>query len=296
MFTNQHPFRISRASVSLVVTSLSLLLLAGCSTAASMGLPVSTSANHLMHAADKSREENRSRSSMPTELAKQVQQPHRLEVGDVLAVETNDFNSTIRLPGDQTVLPDGTIELGSFGTLMVAGKSVKEVERDVQEIITAKVAARKPTKGDKEILQASGVSDSGYGEANRYALPVDNSTTVRLVRQESALFYVLGEVNAPGAYPLLGNETVLDAILAAGGVSALANDHKIILTRPSENGEPLILPVCYQSIVQLGKANGNFQLRPGDRIYVPSLSLMEDLRQSLTIKKSRGCPYCGDGR
>ena len=43
---------------------------------------------------------------------------------------------------------------------------------------------------------------------------------------------MMGEVNAPGSYPIVGSETVLDALITAGGLSDRANDHKIILTRP----------------------------------------------------------------
>jgi polysaccharide export outer membrane protein len=106
--------------------------------------------------------------------------------------------------------------------------------------------------------------------------------------------YVLGEANAPGSYPLVGRETVLDAIIAAGGLTDRANEHKIILTRPASPDEPRkILPICYQQIVQLGDTSTNFQVQPGDRIYVPSLTILEDIRQSIQIKE-KSCPHCKD--
>ncbi len=117
---------------------------------------------------------------------------------------------------------------------------------------------------------------------------------MRLISNESSIVYVLGEVNAPGSYPLVGRETVLDSIIAAGGLTDRANEHKIILTRPASPHEPRkILPICYQQIVQLGDTSTNFQVQPGDRIYVPSLTILEDIRQSVQIKE-RSCPGCQD--
>jgi polysaccharide export outer membrane protein len=272
----------------------------GCSTAASLGLPVGAGSHRLMGAANARRESSGRTVNAPRELAMTVQRPHRIEAGDVMLIEPNDFNSVIRLPGDQTVLADGTIELGTYGTLSVAGLTVPDVQCDVQALISAKEATRQnrsPRTGG--IMQASarpgGVPDYGHGAFNGSgpSTTPDNSVSVRLVRQESTVFYVLGEVNAPGSYPLVGNETVLDAIIAAGGVTTLANEHKIILSRPAEPGQaPTILPICYQSIVQLGDTSANYQIYPGDRIYVPSLSLMEDVRQSLHVGSSKSCPHC----
>ena len=56
---------------------------------------------------------------------------------------------------------------------------------------------------------------------------------VRLVGRVSKVFYVLGEVNAPGAFPLSGRETVLDGIIAAGGITRQASTAKIVLSRPT---------------------------------------------------------------
>ena len=39
----------------------------------------------------------------------------------------------------------------------------------------------------------------------------------------------------------------------------------------------VVLPVCYRQIVQLGDTTTNYQLQPGDRIYVPSQGFCESL-------------------
>ena len=60
------------------------------------------------------------------------------------------------------------------------------------------------------------------------------------------------------------------AILAAGGLTDRASRRSIILSRPTHpDGCRVVLPVCYDEIVQLGDTTTNYQIAPGDRIFVP---------------------------
>lgn len=200
------------------------------------------------------------------ELDKQVSGPYIVEPGDVLLVQPSSLDSPARLPGDQPILADGTIQLGRYGRYQAAGKPVEIIEREINDLISREV------------------KDAG---------PI----LVRLVSRESKMFYVLGEVNAPGAYPLRGREAVLDAILAAGGLNSGASRRNIILTRPtSPDSCRVILPVRYNEIVQLGDTTTNYQIRAGDRIFVPSRSLYDDFLALVHLdeKEKRppqfGCP------
>jgi protein involved in polysaccharide export with SLBB domain len=183
-----------------------------------------------------------------------------VEPGDVLAVHPVEFDSPVRLAGDQPVLPDGTIDLGKYGRPVVAGKTVPVIESEVQELIKAKEKA---------------------------PIPI----TVRLINRASKVYYVLGEVNAPGAFPINGRETVLDAIIAAGGLTRRAAEKSIILTRPTPADScRVVLPVCYPQLVQLGDTTTNYQVGPGDRIFVPSKSMFDDLMSKCHDKN---CGVCG---
>tara|TARA_R110002073_G_scaffold108132_10_gene242962 strand:- start:3907 stop:4866 length:960 start_codon:yes stop_codon:yes gene_type:complete len=274
------------SAAAIVLLALPLLCCqSGCRTAASMGLPVSAGSHTLMSDVAEIREAVGHQGNVATELAKLTLPAHRVEAGDVLVIEPNDFDSPVRLSSDQTVQQDGTIELGSYGRMQVAGMSVEEIQRQVQGL----VAHHETQKRQTRIALASHRGDADENELDT----IDYGVTVRLVNKESGLFYVMGEVNAPGSYPLVGHETVLDAIIAAGGLSDRCNDHKIILTRPQLPGQPrLILPVCYQQILQLGDVATNYQLMPGDRIYVPSMTLWEDVKQSVRWNGDKSCPQC----
>src|SRR5262249_52945496 len=104
------------------------------------------------------------------ELDKSPALPYIVEPGDVLLVQPSSLDSPVRLPGDQPVLPDGTIQLGKYGRLGVAGKTIEQIEVEVNALIKSK-------------------------EEDKNVGPI----LVRLVTRDSKVFYVLGEVNAPGA-------------------------------------------------------------------------------------------------
>jgi protein involved in polysaccharide export with SLBB domain len=209
---------------------------------------------------------------VPRELDKSVLATYVVEPGDVLLVQPVNLDSPAHFPSDQTILPDGKIDLGQYGRLLVAGKPIEAVEAQVQ----AAVVAKTPNAGQ---------------------------INVRIVGRNSKIFYVLGQVNSPGAFPLQGRETVLDGIVAAGGLNSRGSRNNIILSRPTmPDGCRIVLPVCYRQIVQLGDTTTNYQLQPGDRIYVPALSFCdgifgEDMTQrkecSPCKKCQQACPWPG---
>jgi polysaccharide biosynthesis/export protein len=193
------------------------------------------------------------------ELAKELLPTHLIQLGDTLVVQPIEFDSPVRLPPDQVVQPDGTIDLGKYGRPLVAGRTLPQVEVQVRELIASQ---------DK---QAGGF-------------------TVRLVGRPGSVYYVFGEVNAPGSFPVSGRETVLDGIVAAGGLTKKASGENIILSRPSlPGGCRMVYPVCWPQIVQLGDTSTNYQLLPGDRIFVPSKGTRESLFSS---RSQQICPAC----
>lgn len=202
---------------------------------------------------------------IPRELEKTVAGPYVVEPSDVLVVYPASLDSPIRLPGDQPVLPDGTINLGRYGRMMVAGKTLEQIEREVN------------------VLLARDIKDTG-------------PMVVRIVSRESKVFYVQGEVNSPGAFPLRGREAVLDAIIAAGGLTNSANKRGIILSRPTAPDScRIVLPVRYNDIVQLGDTTTNYQIRCGDRVFVPSEGLWESLCRIFGKKDDCSGPQVGCG-
>ncbi len=67
---------------------------------------------------------------------------------------------------------------------------------------------------------------------------------------------------------MTGNDTVLDAIHYAGGLTELADRRKVRVIR-REDGEPKALPVDYPEITAGTDSSTNYHLLPGDRLVVP---------------------------
>lgn len=190
---------------------------------------------------------------VPRELAKELHPAYVVEPGDTLLVQPADLDSPVRLPPDQTVFADGTVDLGVYGRPVVAGKTVPLIEAEVKQVVNDRENAREKLK------EPIGI-------------------TVRLIGRNSKVYYILGEVNAPGAFPVNGTDTVLDGILRAGGVTRRAGEQNIVLSRPTPpDGCRVVLPVCLKSIEQLGDTSTNYQLQPGDRVFVPGRGFLEDL-------------------
>lgn len=219
----------------------------GCTSGPGRGLSLFPQGHKLLDEAKDMRDANARPLQIPRELEKHPLPTYIVEPGDVLLIQPVDLDSPVRLPGDQPVLPDGTINLGKYGHHLVMGKTVPEIEGMVQSVVRAQT------------------KDAGF-------------ISVRLVSRQSKVYYVVGEVNSPGAFQLNGRETVLDALLQAGGLTDNSSRDNIILSRPTNPNCPrIVLPVCWKQIVQLGDTTTNYQIAPGDRIYVPTRSCLEGI-------------------
>ena len=308
------------------VAIFALLLLltgTGCSTLSSLGLP-GGSTNNMLQSAKKLSQSQSQSYLVPKELRKADLPNYIIEAGDTLFIEPVSFDATIRLSGDQIVKPDGTISIGEFGRYVATQKTVEQVQIEVQSVIDqgirdqlehayfleeqerqaeqARKAAKAQAEGTADADQLTPEEEMEAAAERRRSMDrriVDqlakNKVSVRLVNWDSKRFYVLGEVNSPGSFNFVGNETVLDAIVQAGGLNSKANQHQIIVTRPTPcDSCRTVMRVCYQQIVQLGDSSTNYQLQPGDRVFVPSLTFAEDLKQSLLWFKEDKCPNCAN--
>ena len=136
------------------------------------------------------------------------------------------------LSGQFVVRPDGKITLPLSGDMGVEAKTLDEV---------------------KEMIRKA------YSEhLNRPEL------TVSLLRVGSKKYYLVGEVNRTGMFPLVVSITVLEAINAAGGLREFANKKKITILRGSQR-----LKFNYDEVMKGKKLEQNIQIENGDQIYVP---------------------------
>jgi polysaccharide export outer membrane protein len=92
--------------------------------------------------------------------------------------------------------------------------------------------------------------------------------TVIVTAVNSQRIYVLGEVGRAGAYPMLPQMTVLQALSSAGGFSAYANLKGIYVLR-TENGKQVHFPFNYKEVIRGQKNEQNIVLKSGDTLVVP---------------------------
>jgi polysaccharide biosynthesis/export protein len=255
--TDVHGSTFPRMALPAILAML-LIFVSGCSGPGG-SFTLLPAGDFLLQSTKELRHPIAAQAPVPRELEKSVLPAYIVQPGDVVLVEPVALDSTLRFPADQTVLPDGSIDLGRYGRLLVAGKTLEQIEEDVR----GAVAALEKTPSE---------------------------INVRLVNAQSAVYYVLGEVNSAGSFPLVGNETVLDAILIAGGLTDRASPCNIILARPSgPHSCRTVIPICYRHITQQGDTATNYQIMPGDRVYVASRSFME---QIVGCYSRRDCPHC----
>jgi polysaccharide export outer membrane protein len=93
---------------------------------------------------------------------------------------------------------------------------------------------------------------------------------VSVQQVKSKIFNVLGEVQHPGAYPLLRPMRVLDALATAGSFrDDFAKVSKIYLLRPTSSGGTIRIPFNYKQVIKGEHIEQNVELKPGDTLVIP---------------------------
>lgn len=230
------------------------------------------------------------RSDMEVEFAKQQA---RQAVADAAETKDLEFAADEDFDDFAPVVEEFDSEADDFDSDDEDADSEEALAEKKRKIAELKIKARE----EAAIKRAELIKQKREEARRQFEQDLDerlsqNQVSVRVTNSESKKIYVLGEVNSPGSFPYIGSETVLDAIIEAGGLGDSANRHDIIVSRPSRCSDcRTVVKVCYDQIVQLGDASTNYQLKPGDRVFVPSLTFLDDLKQTCR-RKNDACPRC----
>ena len=206
-------------------------------------------------------EEKIAKSNIPSEFSKTSMPEYIVEPPDLLIIELLEGLPGRQLQGEHLVRPDGKVSLGFYGDVYVAGLTTGQIKEKL--IIHL-----------REYLTDQGLGLVTWEEASKKYVDVEPAKSSRLfvdvAAYNSKVYYVQGDVGSPGRLPITGNETVLDAIQYAGGLTATAAPQNIRLVRPAPPGASCeqVLPVNLAAIVNAGDSTTNYQLMPGDRIVV----------------------------
>jgi polysaccharide export outer membrane protein len=88
-----------------------------------------------------------------------------------------------------------------------------------------------------------------------------------IVDAQGASFYLIGEINNTGEFPLTKDMSLLQALAMAGGFTEWADKDNILVLR-RHNGQEERIEIDYTEIVSGKKPEKNIIIQPGDTIVV----------------------------
>jgi polysaccharide export outer membrane protein len=181
---------------------------------------------------------------VPREGAKVSLPPYVIEPPDILLIESTQKIPDQPIRGQHLVRPDGTVSLGIYGSAYVAGMTLEQARESIGRTL------------------ATRIKDFDLRNLN-----------VDILAYNSKFYYVITDGAGYGEQvirmPITGSETVLDGISQIYGLPAVASKKRIWVARRSGDGTTdQVLPVDWCGISQRGSEATNYQIMPGDRIYV----------------------------
>ncbi len=149
-----------------------------------------------------------------------------------------------QIRGEHVVRPDGTVGLGLYGSAFVGGMTLEQAKYAIEQQLS-------------HFLERPEISLDVYAYNSKY-------------------YYIVLDGGGYGQqiirFPVTGKETVLDAISQIYGLPAVSSTRRVWVARPN-GGDPCqeqVLPVDWQALTRCGSPATNYQLMPGDRVFVQS--------------------------
>jgi polysaccharide biosynthesis/export protein len=136
------------------------------------------------------------------------------------------------------VRPDGKISTPLVEDMVAVGKTPSQLARDIEKSLSVYV---KSPKVNVVVMGAMSV----FSQVK-----------------------VIGQVKTPQALPYRDGMTVLDAVLAVGGLGQFAAGNRAHLVR-TENGKQIEIKIKLDALVNEGDMKQNLPLKPGDVLVVP---------------------------
>lgn len=136
------------------------------------------------------------------------------------------------------VRPDGKISTPLVDELVAQGKTTVEIARDVQKTLN-----------------------------NLVRDPVVTVIVTNFVGPYSEQIRVVGEATRPQALPYKQKMTLLDVMIAVGGLTDFADGNAASITRSSEGDKRYAVRI--KDLIKRGDISANVEMRPGDVLIIP---------------------------
>jgi polysaccharide export outer membrane protein len=228
--------------------------------------------------------------------------PYALRPFDILSVTTAGLPEEELIDGQFAIQPDGTIQLGhDIGAIHAAGLTSDQIQEQIlaklKQVYTApsvwvtlvQMGAQQQIAGEHLVAPDGKVNLGVYGRVRVVGMTIEEAQvavqahlssylenpqiSLDVLGYNSKVYYVVTQGAGLGdqvfILPARGNETVLDAIGQIQGLQS-NNSTRMWIARPGYNdaGGDQILPVDWLAVTQRGDIKTNYQLMPGDRLYV----------------------------
>jgi polysaccharide biosynthesis/export protein len=227
--------------------------------------------------------------------------PYRLRAMDSIAMQVQGVPADMPVAGVYPIEPGGLVRLGPrYGAVRVSGMTVEEAENAIRDylkatikepIVTAslaEMATKQQIAGQHMVGPDGRVTLGSYGSVCVVGMTIDQAKeaieqhlsqtldspeiSLEVFAYNSKVYYIVtqgaGQGDAVYRFPVTGNETVLDAISQINGLNFNCSK-KIWIARPTDQpGEVQLLPVEWDAITSQACASTNYQILPGDRVFV----------------------------
>ena len=227
--------------------------------------------------------------------------PYRLRSLDIVHIQVMGTLPDAPIDGVFRIEPGGMVKLGfHYGSVMLGGLLANEAEnaltqylrtylrQPIVSVSIAEIAAKQQIAGQHVVAPDGMVTLGSYGSVPVAGLTMDQArqaivnylsqfleepeVSLDVYAYNSKVYYVIvqGAGMGDGVYrfPVTGNDTVLDAISHINGLTQVSSK-KIWIARPTDCPQsPQMLPVDWEQITAQGQAGTNYQLFPGDRVFV----------------------------
>jgi polysaccharide biosynthesis/export protein len=182
------------------------------------------------------------------------------------AIQNSDAARPSQAPSANVAATDPDYKIGPQDMLRIDVWKEPDISRVVPVRPDGKITL--PLVND---VQASGLTTNQLAAKIAEGLKkyiTSPQVTVGVTEINSRKFFVSGEVARPGAFPLLPNMTVLQALSSAGGFTQFAREKKIYILR-MEDGKQVKHPFNYKEVISGKSVEQNIILEGGDIIVVP---------------------------
>ena len=167
-----------------------------------------------------------------------VAPPHNYLIGPGDSVNVTVWRNP-EVSGSVPVRPDGKITTPLVEDLQASGKTSTELARDIEKALA------------KFIQQ-----------------PVVTVIVTGFVGTYGQQIRVIGQAAKPQALPYRSDMSLMDVLVAVGGVTEFASGNKANIIR-TVDGKQQTIPVRLNDLIKDGDISANLSMRPGDVLVVP---------------------------